>query len=205
MAGLRRPQRPSKRARGRPALSDDQRKSEAVGVHLTKAIKAKLDEARKRPDGEISISEEIERRVRQSFELDQRIRDRFGGAGTFSLLRIVVEGITSIERRTKHRWFEDLYTFDQVKLMFNTVYEHFRPAHGASQELIEDQKNFGRRVALYLLSMLEAARDFPRWSSAEAMVPNIFHDAAFPLGLKLKGSPTEELFGKSDQKSGDER
>jgi hypothetical protein len=200
--------------RGRPRLKKKDRKSEPVGVRLTKELRDRLEDARRQGDAERSLTAEIELRLRESFEREKEIERRFGGPATARLLEIVADRIKSIEISTggtgepggtpKLRWFEDRFTYDQVRSMIDVVLDHFRPpgrrtipkAMRWHPSLKKDVENLGRHSALLALACLESAASF----SKESDVPALYDRAALPLGRRLKGSPIDELSKDREQR-----
>jgi hypothetical protein len=185
------------RGRGRPRLREEERRSQPVGIRLTKALRDKLETERRQLEGEPSLSRLIEDRLRESFELGKSIDELFGGKKTRQILQIVAERIAGIEISTQLGWLDDRYTFDQVKSMIGIVLEHLRPAGRRAipkpmrwhASLRKDVENLGRHSALLALACIESARDHPR----ESDVPFQYRKAALQLGSRLKGSPIDEL------------
>lgn len=70
--------------KGRPPLPEKDRKSEPVGLRFTSGLRAKLEKARRSRQGDIepSLSQEIEIRLRKSFETERKITTPFGGPTT---------------------------------------------------------------------------------------------------------------------------
>jgi hypothetical protein len=199
---------PKKRT-GRPPKGEAGRKGAHLSIRIAAALRDKLEAARREADGVRSLSREIEIRLNESFELDRNIEKRFGGPGTARILEIVGERIRTIEDAaggaeaetpmgpSALRWFTDRFTHDQVMVMINTIFEHFRPpgrrivpkALRWHPSLKRDVENLGRHVALLALAALESAATF----SPESDVPLQYDKAALPLGRHLRGSPSEEL------------
>lgn len=185
----------SKKA-GRPPKDAANRRDTRLSVRISTALRNRLEHARLE-DGERSLSEEVELRLRESFETNKQIEERFGGKGTSRILQIVADRIGSIETSTELRWFDDRYTYDQVKAMVDVIFAHFKPAGRRTipkpmqwhLSLKKDVENLGRHVALLALATLESARDHPK----ESDLPAQYGKAALPVGRRLRGSPSEEL------------
>jgi hypothetical protein len=199
------------RKAGRPRKAEDRRKSAHLSIRISAKLRDRLEEARVRPDGEVSLSEEVELRLSESFERDKNIEKRFGGPATAGLLEIVADRIRSIEISTggidepegtsKLRWFDDRFTYDQVRSMIDVVLDHFKPAGRRTipkamrwhPSLKREVENLGRHSALLALASFEAA------PSKESEVQAMYRKAALQLKRKLKGSPIEELSKDREQ------
>ena len=191
-----------KRGRGRPPLKAEERRSEPVGIRLTKAVRDQLEKARHGPEGDKTLSQEIEQRLRQSFNLEDDIKRRFGGSGTYWVLQLIAEAIGLIEKNClgnppqKH-WFDDPYTFDQVTSMINALLEYFKPRGKRRipkhmRKPLLDRKEFGSSIAAYVLAGVEAeAKQYPSNPQSEVRFAReraIVTGAAIPLGRRLRKS-----------------
>ena len=87
---------------GRPRKDEDSRKSAHLSIRISAKVRAALDEARRQPEGKRSLSQEIELRLLQSFEMDEQIKKRFGGNHTYlHFANSTAERIRSIETSTE--------------------------------------------------------------------------------------------------------
>jgi hypothetical protein len=112
---------------GRPPKDPANRRDTRLSVRISTALRNKLKEASER-----SLSEEVELRLRDSFEMDKEIEKRFGGWATARLLEIIADRIVSIETSTggtkepggpaRLRWFSDRFTYDQVRSMIGAPF-----------------------------------------------------------------------------------
>jgi hypothetical protein len=151
--------------RGRPLKDEASRKSEPVSIRLTPELRARLEEERKSADPERTLSQEIDMRIRESFDLDRSIKKMLGGVDYYWLLRLVAQEIVFIEHQTGRRFVEDRFTFDQVKAMINTILDHFkRPGVSSPPERLTallDERAItllGKRAAVSALAQLELAK-----------------------------------------------
>lgn len=164
--------RMTKRRPGRPRMNEEERRTEPVSIRLSKDLRARLEKARHGPEGERSLSHEVEMRLKQSFDLDGQIKKRFGSAGTYWLLQLIASGISLIERNCNRgtedpkRWLEDRFIFDQVATMADFMLSHFRPSgrtripkHMRAERFREA---YGRDVASYILAGLEFTDQNPK-------------------------------------------
>ena len=85
-----------RRPRGRPRLNEAEKRSEPVGVRLTKSLRKQLDEAARAENR--TLTQEIERRLQRSFGLDQEKEGRYRQC-TYWFLRLVARGVANIEHR----------------------------------------------------------------------------------------------------------
>src|SRR5262245_40561620 len=183
---------------GRPPKHDAAKKSAHLSVRISARLREQLEAARRTAEPERSLSQEIELRLRQSFELDAEIKKRFGGNGTYWVLWLMANAIRHIEHTSgiaitaERHWFDDPFVFDQVVVAIETIFRYLRPAGRAVAPrglLAIDAKKLGRQSALLVLANLELARGPPD----NQRVGAAYHDAALPLGRRLRGSPVSEI------------
>src|SRR5438067_8174121 len=93
-----------------------------------------------------SISSELEARLAQSFGKDADLRD-FGTDQTFSLLRLVDEGIRDSEALVGKTWIEDPFSFDLMAEVARLFMDALRPR--------------GKRVPPNTFPNLEYLNNFP--------------------------------------------
>jgi hypothetical protein len=183
-------------------LKAEQRRSEPVSIRLTKAVRDQVEKARRGPEGDKTLSQEIELRLRQSFSLEDDIRKRFGGTGTYRILQLIAEATRLIENNClgnppEQHWLDDPFTFDQVVSMINALLEYFRP-HGKRRipkymrKPLLDRREFGSFIAAYVLAGVEAeAKQYPSNPQSELRLAReraVVTGAAIPLGRRLSKS-----------------
>jgi hypothetical protein len=152
--------------RGRPLKDEASRKSEPVSIRLTPELRSRLEAERMSADPERTLSQEIDQRIRESFDLDKSIKKELGGADRYYwLLRLVAQDIVFLEHQTGRRFMEDRFTFDQVIAAINTILDHFKPPEASSPPerltgLLDERAItlLGKRTALLTLSQLELAK-----------------------------------------------
>jgi hypothetical protein len=187
--------------RGRPPLKAEERRSEPVGIRLTKAVRDQLEKARHSPEGDKTLSQEIELRLRQSFSLEEDIRKRFGGRGTYWILQLIAEAIGLIEKNClgdppQEHWFDDPYTFDQVTSMIDAMLGYLKPRGKRTipkhmQRPLLKQQQFGPSIAAYVLAGVETAAKYPSFQQNEVRLQReraVVTGAAMPLGRRLRKS-----------------
>jgi hypothetical protein len=184
------------RPRGRPKLKDEDRRSEPVGVRLTPAIRKHLVEASR--DGGRTLSQEIELRLRRSFDFDNEIMKKFGSPGTYAFVRMVADGINTVELLSstadERRWLDDRFTFDQVTAMINEMLSYLRPTGRSVKPKPRDKwdnpDTIGKSWAGALVFALARAVEVPeaaRHMLGEATA-NMLAAAAVPLLRRFKRS-----------------
>ncbi len=196
-----------KRGPGRPPLKAEERRSEPVGIRLTKATRDKLEKARRGPEGDKTLSQEIEQRLRRSFELDEELTKRFGSPGTYALFRMMANGIALVEANcvrgdeTRERsWLHNRFVFDQVKALINVMLNRFKPeGRRVRPKHLEKQfaEEIGQLVALYQLQGLEI--DDPELRRQTRVDSANLANAAILLKRFLKGSPARSLKQSMDK------
>jgi hypothetical protein len=160
----------TRRPRGRPKLKDEDRRSEPVSVRLTPALRKQLEEARRSPDGDNTLSQEIELRLRRSFNIDGEIAKKFGTPGAYAFARMIADGIETVEilcSSSAHddvrRWLDDRFTFDQVVMMINELLSLLRPG-GRSMKPKYHNPVIGKVAAEQLVLALNLAYKNPELS-----------------------------------------
>src|SRR3981081_845005 len=102
--------------RGRPPKDEASRRSVALGIRMTRELRERLDAARRTDEVERSLNQEIELRLRQSFESEQRIEERFHGYRIYSLMQFIAYQIEFLEQVTGRSCWEDVALYEQVVL-----------------------------------------------------------------------------------------
>ena len=122
---------PDSRKRGRPPLGEFENKTATLTTRITAELREALGNAAK-GNGR-SISQEVERRLRDSFD-DKRILDRrervqrpFGGPENYALFRLISMARQNVELVARKTWMDDPYTFEQVLSAATTIWGSFRP------------------------------------------------------------------------------
>ncbi len=100
---------------------------ERLSVRMTPWLKDRLEtEARAHKR---SLTQELESRLRTTFEEDDSIRREFAGdRETLGLLRLIGQTVDMVQAETGQTWIADRYTFDQVRRAVPAVLDSFRPA-----------------------------------------------------------------------------
>jgi hypothetical protein len=151
--------------RGRPPKDATRRKSEPVSIRLTPRLREQLEEERKKAAPERTLSQEIEIRVRESFELDHWVKQLFGGPRHYWLLRIIAEQMLVIEHQIGNEFLSDRFTFDQVRNAVDVLFDYIKPRgrrlipkHLREPPFDEEMReSLGARTMLLALVNLELA------------------------------------------------
>ena len=186
-------------ARGRPPGDPRNTKSIHVGLRITPLLHDRLLAAAK--ERERSVSEEINLRLRRSFEdPEQPIKDRFGGPTPYWFFLIIANQLRTLERFTGERWWQDPYTHRQAKILFQTFIDCFKPAGRARRpsRFSRIEEPLGRHLAERELANIEATLLDPNppigvnWGG---MLVTEWREVAELFNRKLKSSPLTKLYG----------
>lgn len=165
---------------------------------MSAKLRALLDSARRRPEGERSLSQEIELRLWGSFTAEKDIEKRFGGVGTADVLGRLANSIKAIEVNAggARHWLDDPFVYEHVRTMINIVLDQLKPRGRRvvpkplrrwHPSLRQDIENIGRRHALELLAQLKAGlkeQNTPKeWPPVELL------QASGSLGRRVRGTP----------------
>ena len=143
-------------------------KTQVLSTRIMPDIRAKLDEAAK--ESGRPLSEEIARRLRRTFEEDERISDNFGDRQTYMLMQAIALAIRwqsgfPATRPIEH-WLNDPGLFDQAVETINRMLEAIRPAGEPARrfdEKIAAAVDFQSKqiASMILLEINNADEDLP--------------------------------------------
>ncbi len=113
--------------RGRKPKGEYQGKSVVFSTRLRPDTKGALQQAAAKSGR--SLSQEVEHRLRRSFDEDRDLFERFGGRENYALLRLIGSCLDMNYNPTKPdaTWRDDCYTFDQTLATITSVLGAFRP------------------------------------------------------------------------------
>jgi hypothetical protein len=117
----------------------------------------------------VSLSHEIEHRLRRTFYDDEKITEAFGSRRNYALMRMIgsiIEMMMNVKNR-KAEWLDDPYLFEQVTKSINVVLEAIRPT-GEPPATVEDALDHG------------GPRQW-KWRAAEAIRDVQLADPTLPL------------------------
>lgn len=130
------------------------KKSAQLSIRISPELRAKLEAAAKEDEVGRSLSQEIEARLRLSFGEPQRRVDEFGGPILYSLFHTLAAHIRGIEHNTKHRLWEDRYTFDECMVLIDMVMQRFKPAGSRKVPKQLKETQLGKMSAVTMLVLL---------------------------------------------------
>jgi hypothetical protein len=115
------------RRRGPNPKGEYAEKSAVLSTRIREDTRQALTDASKASGR--SLSQEIEYRLRRSFDDDARIVDIFGGQQNYAVLRLLSGVMSAVSNPflPATGWLDDPYRFNQVLKIINTVLEEFRP------------------------------------------------------------------------------
>jgi hypothetical protein len=182
----------TKRPVGRPpktGVPRDARINIRVSLELLEKLRAA---AAQHSDKRRTLSDEAELRLRESFELESEMQERFGGAGTASFLEVAAHHIKALEAACGGRhWYENRFVHNQVRLLLNAMLARFEPA-GSRQPPKEVAQRYGSQTdKMAVNAALQALSKIERADSGNKLSV-LFARAALPLGRSLRGSPYAE-------------
>ena len=133
----------AKRPRGRPS----QGRRDTFKFRMRRTVRDQLIDAAQ--SSGVSVSEEIERRIEESFSKAGVVTAMFGGDQNAQLLFAFSVAIREVERQTGKRWWEDPATSEQMRRAIDAIilaqvpisaeaqkrYEEFVAKHGTLREL----------------------------------------------------------------------
>jgi hypothetical protein len=186
---------------GRPPKAETEKKGAQLSIRIPADLRARLEAARRESATSVSLSHEIETRLRRSFEdREQEVKDRFGGQTNYWLFLIIANRIRVLESFTQDRWWRDPYTHQQVKILITTMFDFFKPAGQARKPraFAAITEPLGRHLAEREMANIEATLLDPNppidwhWGG---MTVTEWRQAAEWFKSKLKQSPLAKLYG----------
>lgn len=143
-----------------------------------------------------SLSQEIEDRLRRSFDVEKQITESFEGKEKYGLARLFIEIIEAAEMSTFLGWAEDPYVHQATVCAVASVLGAFRPDGEANRPTRvpdffgDDPAIFGQSIARGILQQLLDSGDEPPMDQGRtryAKQLKIFPRIRINLGEKLIG------------------
>jgi hypothetical protein len=102
-------------------------KSAVLSTRITPELRAHLEDAVKRSG--LTLSREIEHRLRRTFHEDEKIAEGFGSRRNRALMKMVAMAMQTAWNpdRPDAEWLDDPWMFEQVVRLVNNVLEGARP------------------------------------------------------------------------------
>jgi hypothetical protein len=150
--------------RGRKPKGNYKQKTEVLSTRIRADTKAALAAAAKEHGH--SLSQEIENRLRRSFDEDIGLFEKFGGRRNYAVLRMIsgLMGTLSSPYLPDVSWLDNLRLYDQLVKMVGTVFAELRPPDDGS-ETPEDEaaRNISGAgtVAQALIAIRDASPELP--------------------------------------------
>jgi hypothetical protein len=132
--------------RGPAAKGEFGDKSAVLSTRISSELRARLEAEVERSG--LTLSREIEHRLRRSFIEDEKIAEGFGNRRNFALMK-VLSMMIELKRRPDQPsidWLEDPWLFNQVVVSLNAILEGIRPVG----EINPPDHLFGEPGAAYL-------------------------------------------------------
>jgi hypothetical protein len=191
---------------GRPTKADGDKKSHHLSIRISGKLRGQLEETRRRSEHaqkkSVSLSEHVEQLLWQALTAEREIEKRLGGPTTSAFLSIVADGISTVQGHLDgEHWLDNPFVYGQVREMLDDMLDRRRPrGRRVLPENIrrwpallkEDAGKIGRKTALRLLSLLDAAGNAREEAPPSESRPSK-HYFDKPLARGLRGSPLAEL------------
>lgn len=116
-----------KRRRGRPRQTPSGRTA-VFSTRIEPELRRKLEQAAQK--GGVNLTAVIARRLKDSFQLDDRIERiyaSFGGSQNYAVLRAFAEIMKRIDAGTGKRWTDDPWAYAQVEQAISYLLAEWRP------------------------------------------------------------------------------
>lgn len=176
---------------GRKPKGDFAGKSSAFSTRITPELRAALDAESERTGK--SVSQIVERRLRESFEEQKRMQRNLGKDHVKALAYLVAHMATTIEARTKARWHQDMFTNRAVRAAVSHTIDRLRPegdaddisaALPAVDEFITDAASAFKNITPDMADRMSYLRD-PEAMGISVALPFLdYPDEPPPLGDK---------------------
>jgi hypothetical protein len=180
----------------RPTDNPAGKKSAPIAIRLSPGLREHLEKARQESGS--SMSREIERRLIDSFQMDQKCVEEFGSMFNYRLFRMMADGFKQLEYQCKgNKLWEDRFVFNQSKIYINTILNHFQPKGRSIPPEPwlgppEGRRRMGRMFALSQIASLQIYTQDKGEPGSEWLLPNIV-GAVGTVGTKLKKSALNAL------------
>lgn len=163
-------------------------KSTVLSTRIRQDTRAAMENAAKQSGR--SLSQEIEYRLRRSFDEDKGLFEKFGGRRNYAVLRLIADVMQVICNpfRPGSDWLDDPYLFDQLVKALAPVLESFRPPG----DPMLSHPDEGMRLAAELQSSTVAANAVLAIRHAPAELPLDPEKNPYPLIRSDLGSVVAE-------------
>jgi hypothetical protein len=143
-------------------------KSQPVSIRLTPALKSRLEQEAKAERR--TLSQEIESRLRMSFELEMGPQKEFG-LQNWQLVVLIAEQLKAIEEETERSLFAHRSTFDECKTGINSLLDYWMPSAGNADD--DKYHGLGEAVALLTIKKIELAEAYEHFPKHLQYIPRL--------------------------------
>lgn len=159
---------------GRKPRGEFRGKSATLTTRITPELRQGLEREARR--NKRSLSQEVERRLRDSLAYPEKVRKAWGAPHVHALARLVSRAVSNIEWSTGKRWHADLFTGQAVRVAIEVILNRIVPegpmviperieamatAARVEAEFYRRPDRLGTSYALGLLNSLEAYEQPP--------------------------------------------
>jgi hypothetical protein len=107
---------------------DEVNRRTMISLRIKPVLLKQLEVAAKNRDDWTSLSQEIERRLVESFAIDQKIDEKFHGRRNFWFFKMIADGIAQgIEPGGPGTWWEDPFAYNEAVIFITTLLKLLRP------------------------------------------------------------------------------
>jgi len=177
----------------RPRKDNAAKRGKVLTTRVDEALHDSLRKAS--TEGARTISQEIQMRLRTSFNTDAAIEAQFGSPFVYVTARMVAEDLNTIAAIAGGDWFQNRFAFDEAKAYLQMLLGAFRAPPGIRQvpdslkpfyERAPAGSSLGRYLAKTQLLMLDLARRDPERAARLAVPPPRYVDTVRAAG-EFKG------------------
>ena len=111
--------------RGRKPQGAYSDKSAVLTTRITKELRAKLEGARMEHPRTWSLSQEVEDRLRKSFDEESIAEQKFGDRETYAIARLIAEVMNQVQMLTQRHWASSAFTVDACAQAIGNVLRAF--------------------------------------------------------------------------------
>jgi hypothetical protein len=142
--------------RGRPPKPKTERKSVPIGARVTSSLHDKIIAAA--AESGWKVSQEIEARLRLSFDELENRKEEFGGPMNYWFFRAISRGFRKTETASGHQWWNDRPTFEFCAAFLKASMERLKPwDQKISKAALRDVVIGGEELAEDMLFKLKMA------------------------------------------------
>ncbi len=152
--------------RGRKPQGPHSNKPAVLTTRITKELREKLDRARKEHPLTLSLSQEVEVRLRKSFNAQGVAEEIFGDQETYGVALMIVETMNQMRNMTGRHWAEDAFTLNACALAIGNVLRGFQASDDADppphlSKYFRTPEEAGEAVAGGVLDQIRMADQVP--------------------------------------------